>query len=240
MVRKRSKTRFVGVRINEEQSSVLSRLQKNSNLSKTDILLKGLEVLAEYYSLGLDQYPLKSELRVLEEEAIRHAEGLKRIRRREEAIKEMIQEFCEVDEGLDKYERDKSALIQILLDIQARHHWLPKPMLVWVSKRLGIPMGQIYHIATFYKAFSLIPQGRHMVQICTGTACHVRGSPHLLDKVMKVLKLRPGETDKEQKFTLTTVNCLGCCALGPVMVVDGIYHSNPSLKEIKKIVANCN
>jgi NADH-quinone oxidoreductase subunit E len=240
MVKEKSKTRFVGVRMTKKQGSILSRLQKNSNLSKTDVLLKGLEILAEYYSLGLDQRPLSLELRTLEEEAIRHVEELKRIRRREEAIKEMIQEFCEVDEVLDKYEGDKSALIQILLDIQTHHHWLPKPMLMWVSKRLEIPIGQIYHIATFYKIFSLVPQGRHIVQVCTGTACHVRGSPRLLDKVTKVLKLRSGETDEEQKFTLTTVNCLGCCALGPVMVVDGIYHGNPSLKEIKEIVANCN
>ena len=240
MVREKVKTRFVGVRMTKEQSSVLSRLQKNANLSKTEILLKGLEVLAAYYALGLDQSPLSLELRTLEKEAVRHAEELKQIRRREEAIEIMVQEFCEVDELIDKYDGDKSALIQILLEIQNRHHWLPKPMLLWVSKRLGISMGQIYHIATFYKAFSLNPQGRHMVQVCTGTACHVRGSLRLLDKVTKALKLRPGETDEEQKFTLTTANCLGCCALGPVMVVDGVYYSNPSLKEITKIVANCN
>jgi len=225
--------------MDKEQSSILSRLQKNPNLSKTDILLTGLKVLAKYRLLGLDQPPLSFELSTLEEEAIRHAKELRLIKRREEAIELMIQEFCEVDEILEKYKCEKSALIQILLDIQTRHHWLPKPMLVWASKRLGIPIGQIYQIATFYKAFSLDPQGRHLVQICTGTACHVRGSPHLLDKVTKVLRLRPEEIDDELKFTLKTVNCLGCCALGPIMVVDGIYYSNPYLKEIKKIVANC-
>jgi len=135
--------------------------------------------------------------------------------------------------------KDRSTLIQMLLAIQRQNRWLPKDALVWVSRRLGVPLTQIYHVATFYKAFSLIPQGRHSVSVCMGTACHVRGAPRLLDKVTDALKISPGETSKDLQFTLNTVNCLGCCALGPVMKVDGKYHSNPSAGKVKEIFEAC-
>jgi NADH-quinone oxidoreductase subunit E len=225
--------------MSKEQSRVLSQLQENSNQSKSAVLLRGLELLGEYYSLGLDQPPLNLELRNLENEAVRHALALRQIRKKGEAIGQTVQELSNVDKIIDSYQGNKSALIQILLDIQVQNHWLPKPALMWVSERLGVTWSQIYHIASFYKAFSLFPQGRHMVQACLGTACQVRGAPRLLDRVMDVLKLRPGETDQEQRFTLSTVNCLGCCALGPVMVVDGQYYSKPSAKEIEQIAAAC-
>lgn len=229
----------MGIRVSEEQSQVLSRLQQNSNLSKSRILLRGLELLGEYYSLGLDQAPLRLELRNLEAEAMRHAEALRQIRRKEEAIGQMVQELGEVDKIIDNYGASKTALIQILLGIQRQNQWLPKPALIWVSERLEVSWSQIYHIATFYKAFSLTPRGRHIVQACLGTACQVRGAPRLLEKVMDVLNIKPGETDHDQKFTLTTVNCLGCCALGPVIVVDGKYYSKPTVKELEMIAAAC-
>jgi len=202
---------------------------------ESDTLLRGLKLLSEYYSLGLDRPPLSLQLRNLESEAMRHAEALRQIGKKEEAIAQMIQELSEVEKILDKYQNNKNALIQILLDIQARNHWLPKPALIWVAERLGVSWSQIYHIATFYKAFSLTPCGRHIVQVCLGTACQVRGAPRLLNKIIDVLKIKPGETDRDQRFTLTTVNCLGCCALGPVMVVDGKYYSKPTVKEIEQI-----
>ncbi|MDP2953456.1 MAG: NAD(P)H-dependent oxidoreductase subunit E, partial [Chloroflexota bacterium] len=93
--------------------------------------------------------------------------------------------------------------------------------------------------ATFYKAFSLKPKGRHPILVCLGTACHVRGAPRLLDKVAELLKIRPGETSADLRFSLDTVNCLGCCALGPVMVVGGEYHSKPAVKEIEHALAAC-
>jgi len=135
--------------------------------------------------------------------------------------------------------KDKSALIQMLLAIQRDNHWLSKDAVMWVSKKLGVPMTQIYHLATFYKAFSLKPQGRHTVSVCMGTACHVRSAPRLLEKVVETLKIRPGETSRDRQFSLNTVNCLGCCALGPVIMVDGKYHSNPSTDKLKEIVAAC-
>ncbi len=130
---------------------------------------------------------------------------------------------------------DSSALIQVLLAIQKQNHWLPEDALMWVSNKLGVSLAQIYHIATFYKAFSLKPQGRHEVSVCLGTACHVRGSIGLLDKVMRTLQIKPGETSRDLEFSLKTVNCLGCCALGPVMMVNEKYFSNPSSEKVKEI-----
>jgi NADH-quinone oxidoreductase subunit E len=144
-----------------------------------------------------------------------------------------------INQIIDSHGADPSALIQILLDIQQENRWLPKDALTQISQKLDIPLTQIYPIATFYKAFSLVPQGRHSVLVCMGTACHVRGAPRLLDRITEVLNIKPGATSSDMQFTLNTVNCLGCCALGPVMVVDGEYHSNPSTKEVERIFAAC-
>ena len=129
-----------------------------------------------------------------------------------------------IDQIIDNHEGDASSLIQVLLEIQGENHWLPKEVLEKVSKRLDVPLSQIQHIATFYKAFSLVPRGRHEIHVCMGTACHVRGAPRVLDTIQDMTGIRPGETDLDLKFSLETVNCLGCCALGPVMEVDGTYH----------------
>lgn len=114
----------------------------------------------------------------------------------------------------------ESALIEVLLDIQNEAHWLPKEALEIVSEKLRVPMSRIQHTATFYKAFSLVPKGRHEINICMGTACHVRGAPRVLEVVEQITGIKPGETDPDMKFSLDTVNCLGCCALGPVMEID--------------------
>lgn len=151
----------------------------------------------------------------------------------------MVQDVAQTDEIIDKYKGDKSSLIQVLLDIQHENRWLPRDALMQASQRLGIPLSQIYHIATFYKAFSLTPRGRHSVSVCLGTACQVRGAPRLLDRVTEKLEIKPGETSDDMRFSLETVNCLGCCALGPVMVVDEEYHSSPSRKELDEIADTC-
>ncbi|MBN2075306.1 MAG: NAD(P)H-dependent oxidoreductase subunit E [Dehalococcoidales bacterium] len=130
-------------------------------------------------------------------------------------------------------ESSSSALIQTLLAIQAQNNYLPEDALIWVSRQLAVPLTRIYNVATFYKAFSLKPQGRHLVSVCMGTACHVREAPRLLDKVTDTLQISPGETTRDLQFSLTTVNCLGCCALGPVMMIDDKYYSNPSIEELK-------
>lgn len=145
----------------------------------------------------------------------------------------------QVDKVIASYNNDKNALIQILLQIQKENRWLSDDVLRNVSKKLDVPITQIYHIATFYKAFSLVPHGRHSLAVCLGTACHVRGAPRLLDKVSEVVGIKPGETSKDMKYSLSTVNCLGCCALGPVLQIDDEYYSNPSSTELKKIIAEC-
>ena len=131
-----------------------------------------------------------------------------------------------IDQIIDKHQCEASSLIQVLLEIQSENHWLPKEALERVSEKLHVPLSQIQHITTFYKSFSLVPKGRHEVHVCMGTACHVRGAQRVLDTVQDQIGIKPGETDVDLKFSLETVNCLGCCALGPVMVVDGEYHGN--------------
>jgi NADH-quinone oxidoreductase subunit E len=151
----------------------------------------------------------------------------------------MGHELSKVDQIIESYGDNREALIQILLDVQREYGWLSKPVLVRISERLGIPSNHIYHMTTFYEYFNLVPQGRHSVLVCLGTACHIRGAIRLLDRISQAIGVKPGQTTPDQKFTLSTVNCLGCCALGPVMVVDGEYRSNPNTKEIEKIVAGC-
>jgi NADH-quinone oxidoreductase subunit E len=112
------------------------------------------------------------------------------------------------------------------LEVQAERHWLSKEVLDRVSERLHVPMTRVQHIATFYRAFSLVPKGRHEVHVCMGTACHVRGADRVLDSVQDHTGIKAGETDLDLKFSLETVNCVGCCALGPVVVVDGQTHGN--------------
>ena len=133
-----------------------------------------------------------------------------------------------IDQIIDKHQGEASSLIQVLLEIQTENHWLSKEALERVSKKLDVPLNRIQHIATFYKAFSLVPKGRHQVHICVGTACHVRGATRILDTVEDATGIKPGETDLDLKFSLETVNCLGCCALGPVVEVNGKVHGKMS------------
>jgi len=143
-----------------------------------------------------------------------------------------------IDKIIAKYQGDAGSLIQVLLEIQSENRWLPKEALEKVSKQLKVPLNRIQHIVTFYKAFSLVPRGRHEVHVCTGTACHVRGAPRLLDSVQDLIGIRPGETDLDLKFSLETVNCLGCCALGPVMVIDGEYHGKMAPAKSEEVLKN--
>ena len=129
-----------------------------------------------------------------------------------------------IDQLIDKYAGEEGFLIQLLLDVQRELNWVPKEVVQRISDRLQVPLSQIYRVASFYKSMSLKPRGRHLVNVCLGTACQVRGGPRLMDRIKDVLGINPGETTQDMKFTLERVNCLGCCALGPVMVVDGEYH----------------
>ena len=143
-----------------------------------------------------------------------------------------------IDRIINKHQCKASSLIQVLLEIQSENHWLPKEALERVSEKLHVPVSRIKHIATFYKAFSMVPKGRHEVHICMGTACHVRGATRVLDRVQDLTGIKPGETDLDLKFSLETVNCLGCCALGPVMEINGKTHGKLSTAETEEVLKN--
>lgn len=134
--------------------------------------------------------------------------------------------ITQVDEIIEKHKYDESHLIGVLQDMQAQHEnkYLPKDALEYLAQKLNISLSRVYHIATFFKAFSLKPKGRHELVVCLGTACHVRGGQRIVDKLQRELKINLGETTPDLMFTLEAVNCLGCCALGPVVVVDDEYH----------------
>ncbi|MFQ6081212.1 MAG: NADH-quinone oxidoreductase subunit NuoE [Candidatus Bathyarchaeia archaeon] len=142
-----------------------------------------------------------------------------------------------VNKVIEDYQYDENMLIQVLLRLQRNFGWLPREMLSEVSKQLGIPLSQVYQVATFYKAFSLAPRGRHLIRVCMGTSCKVRGAPVILDRVQRLLGIERGETTPDRRFSLETVNCVGCCALGPMMTVDDEYYGNLKLPYVKKILS---
>jgi NADH-quinone oxidoreductase subunit E len=143
-----------------------------------------------------------------------------------------------IDQIIEKHHKEPSSLIQVLLEIQSENHWLPKEALERVALKLQVPMTRVQHIATFYKAFSLVPKGRHEIHICMGTACHVRGAPRVLDTMEGLTGIKPGETDLDLKFSLQTVNCLGCCALGPVIEIDGKTHGKMAPSKAADVLKN--
>ena len=142
-----------------------------------------------------------------------------------------------IDKIIQQHEHDEGDLIQILLEIQSSFGWLPQEMLSEVSRQLGIPYNQVYQIATFYKAFSLAPKGRHVIKICKGTSCNVRGAQDILDNLERKLGIGRDETTANGNFSLETVNCVGCCALGPMMTIDGDYHGKLEVKTLEGILA---
>jgi NADH-quinone oxidoreductase subunit E len=135
-----------------------------------------------------------------------------------------------------KHKGDKIALITILQDIQEAFNYLPKEALTAAGRALGIPASRVYEVATFYNAFSLKPRGEHIVKICMGTACHVRGASAIQDKMERTIGIKPGETSADNKFTLETVNCVGACALGPIVVIDTEYNGQMTMAKVEKII----
>lgn len=129
----------------------------------------------------------------------------------------------EIYEIINREASGEASLIVVLEKIQERFRYLPPEALILASERLEVPLSQTYAVATFYNAFSLKPRGVHCLSVCMGTACHVRGSPQLLDRLETKLSIKAGETTRDRLYTLETVNCLGACALGPILVTDGEY-----------------
>jgi NADH-quinone oxidoreductase subunit E len=146
----------------------------------------------------------------------------------------------QIDAIIDKYVNEEGVLIQLLLDIQRELNWIPKEAITRINERLKIPVSHIYRVASFYTVLSLKPRGRHLIRVCLGTACYVRGSPRILDSVERKLDIKAGDTTSDGKFTLETVNCLGCCALGPVIEIDGQYYGRLSSTNIAKMLSSYN
>lgn len=155
------------------------------------------------------------------------------------AIQSIIENNAEKVESLiESYVDKKEQLISLLQDIQAEFNYIPQDVLIKVSQKLDIPLSQVFSVATFFQAFSLKPRGRHTITVCLGTACHVKGGQRLVDKMERDFGIKPGETTEDERFTLETANCLGCCALGPVVVVDGKYEGQVNQEKLTKILKN--
>jgi len=137
---------------------------------------------------------------------------------------------------IDKHQGLKKNLIAVLLDVQEHFHYLPPESLRQVAKALGMPLIDVIGVATFYRAFSLEPRGEHTCLVCMGTACHVRGGPKILEELERRLDVKAGQTTADNKFTLETVACLGCCAIGPVVVIDEQYHGHATIRKVGTIL----
>ena len=142
----------------------------------------------------------------------------------------------EINLVLKAYPKDKRYSLAILQDVQRKFGYVPKDALEAVAAYLGIKLSALYSMATFYKALSLKPKGKYIIKVCDGTACHIRGAPVLLDALKRVLSIGPGETTEDGLFTLETVNCVGACAIAPVIVVDDKYHPKVKPDEIEAIL----
>ncbi len=143
-----------------------------------------------------------------------------------------------VESILDSYRHDTGLLVSILQDIQAEYNYLPKEALMQVSQGLGVALSQVYSVATFFKAFSLTPRGRHLINVCLGTACHVRGAVRILENIERELGIKVGETTENLRFSLETVNCVGACALGPIVIIDGEYSGQMKTDKVKPLLEN--
>ncbi len=139
----------------------------------------------------------------------------------------------------DEFNSDKENLIMILQAIQHRYNHIPHPALTYLSVKIGVPISKIYGVATFYATFNLKPRGRNVISVCRGTACHVRGSQEVFEKVEKELSISDGETTKDNRFTLETVRCIGGCSLGPMVKINDDMHGRLSSDQIKKILDQC-
>ncbi len=131
-------------------------------------------------------------------------------------------------------------LVSILQDIQKACNYLPKEALIQVSHSLNVPLTRVYSVATFFRAFTLTPRGRHIINVCLGTACHVRGGIRVLERLEQELGVKRGETTGDLKFTLETVNCVGACALGPNVIIDGEYSGQMTMGKVKPLIEKYN
>lgn len=141
-----------------------------------------------------------------------------------------------VDTIIKEYEGEDSWLVMILQDIQEEYNYLPEEALKKVSEELDVPLSRVYSVATFYSSFSLTERGKHVIKICDGTACHLRGSINLRDEISRQLGIGEGQTTEDKRFTLEVVACIGACALAPVLAVNSDYHGNLTVEKIRKVL----
>jgi len=154
-----------------------------------------------------------------------------------ESIETTEIDYMELDRIIvEDFNNDKENLIMMLQEIQRRYNYVPTPALTYLSTSIGIPLSQIYGVATFYSTFSLEPRGRNIVSICLGTACHVRGGEKIREKLEESLNIEDGETTEDMRFTLESVRCIGCCSLGPVVKINEDTHGRIAYAEVDKIL----
>jgi len=136
----------------------------------------------------------------------------------------------------EEFSNDQENLIMIIQAIQRRYNYLPRPALTYLSTKIGVPLSQIYGVTTFYSTFSLEPRGRNIISICLGTACHVRGGERVRERIEGALDIGDRETTEDQRYTLETVRCIGCCSLGPVIKINEDTHGHISSDQVDKIL----
>ena len=145
-------------------------------------------------------------------------------------------ELGKIDEIIDRYKYEKGAILGVLQDIQAEYNYLPEGALMRIADRLAIPLSHVCRVATFYTAFSLKPRGRHLIGVCLGTTCHVRGGEKLVEKIGRDLGIKPSETTEGGKFTMEIVRCLGCCSLAPAVRIDKDTYGRLRQAKLPKIL----
>jgi NADH-quinone oxidoreductase subunit E len=148
----------------------------------------------------------------------------------------MLTTNSDIDAAIDQYDSGSRALIPILLEVQAEHHYLPEDELRKVAAKMKVPLIQVFQVASFYKAFSLEPRGKHLVTVCMGTACHVRGAHQVMDRLETILDVKAGHTTADGEYTLEGVNCVGACALGPIVIIDGEYSGQVSAQKTDRLI----
>jgi NADH-quinone oxidoreductase subunit E len=146
--------------------------------------------------------------------------------------------FDRIDQVLQKYRYRHADIISIMQDIQGIENYISEETIRYISEKMELNLARIFDIATFYKAFSLVPKGRHTIKVCCGTACHLGGTPQNIDQIKRSLDIEDGETTEDRLFSMETVNCLGACALAPVIVVDEDYYDAVNAGKVEKILAS--
>ena len=149
-----------------------------------------------------------------------------------------VDQASKIAEIIEAYPADQRFALAAMQDMQHAFNYIPEEGMEALSAYLGCPLSQLYSMATFYKALSLVPKGKHIIKVCNGTACHLRGSMNLTTELKRQVGIAPGQTSEDGEFSIELVNCLGSCALAPVMVVDGIYHNKLSVDKVGGIIAS--